>query len=359
MKDSGLHISKISGIRITEKQKYSIIIYPVAMVHFILAFIFGYYKVLPLFLFNIISIAVYLLCTQWIQKEKFMLVYLTTYIEIVLHSFIATICVGWKYGFAQYIIAMVPVGFYICYTMETEHRKMVIATVSAFLATASFICCKILSFYVEPIYKMNMRTEGLGLYIFNSICMFIFLIAFSLIFLAEITSSRKQLHHQNAILEKIASIDPLTGLYNRRSMDVFLKQALESEFSFAIILCDVDNFKRVNDTYGHDFGDVVLRDIAHITMDKVGDSGYVCRWGGEEILILVNRSTKEGAGKIAESIRCEVASHVFEMNHVCIHCTLTLGVSSYKSGQTVEQTITLADNNLYEGKRSGKNRVVA
>ncbi len=345
--------------RITDKQKFSVIIYSVAFVHLFLSFIFGFFHVLPLFIFNVISVLAYLSCTQLISREYFWPVYCITYFEIILHSFVTTIFIGWQFGFAQYIIALIPVGFYICYTMNTGRRKIVIATGSAFLATASFLCCKILSFFTTPAYEYLMRSWELKLYIFNSICTFVFLIAFSLIFISEIKISNEQLRHQNAILDKLASTDPLTGLYNRRSMDIFLNQALKSESGFAVVMCDIDNFKGINDTYGHDFGDIVLKEIARITMQQVASNGYVCRWGGEEILILVSSSAKETAGRIAENIRRNVANHVFELNSKWIHCTLTLGIAAYKDGDSIEETITNADYNLYQGKRSGKNKVVA
>ncbi len=361
MKHDTTYIKKIltGKARITDKQKFSCIIFSVAFVHLFLSITFGYFKVVPLFIFNVISMLTYLSCTQLIRREHFWSVYCITYFEIILHSFVTTICIGWKFGFAQYIIALIPVGFYICYTMNTGHRKIVIATASALVATASFLSCKVLSFFTTPAYEHRIHTWELRLYIFNSICTFLFLIVFSLIFISEIRLSNAQLRHQNEILDKLASTDPLTGLYNRRSMEVFLNQALKSESGFSLIMCDIDNFKHINDTYGHDFGDVVLKEISHITIKQVGSNGYVCRWGGEEILILVSSSAKETAGRIAENIRRNVANHVFELNNKWIHCTLTLGISAYKDGDTAEETITNADYNLYQGKRSGKNKVVA
>lgn len=361
MKQYISHAKKIltGKAHITDKQKFNVIIYSVAFVHLFLSIIFGCFRVLPLFIFNVASVLIYLVCPYLIRREYFWPVYCITYLEIILHSFVTTIFIGWQFGFAQYIIALIPVGFYICYTMNTGRRKMGIATGSAFFATVSFLSCKILSFFTTPVYEQQMHAWELKLYIFNSICTFIFLIVFSLIFISEIRISNAHLRHQNEILEKLASTDPLTGLYNRRSMDVFLAQALKSDSGFSVIMCDIDNFKGINDTYGHDFGDIVLKEIAHITTQQVNSNGYVCRWGGEEILILVGSSAKETAGRIAENIRRNVANHVFELNNKWIHCTLTLGIAAYKDGDTIEETITNADYNLYQGKRSGKNKVVA
>lgn len=345
--------------RITDKQKFSVIIYSVAAVHIFLSFVFGRFQILPLLIFNIFSVITYLACTRLVRREHLWPVYCITYLEIILHSFIATVCIGWQYGFAQYIIALIPVGYYICYTMRTGHHKMAVATVSAVVATISYLSCKLLSFFGTPIYEIAKSPAEIYLYVFNSVCTFIFLIVFSLIFISEIKLSNAQLLYQNEILDKLASTDPLTGLYNRRSMDVFLQQALKSDSGFSIVMCDIDDFKKVNDTYGHDFGDVVLKEVAHITVKQVGANGYVCRWGGEEILILVSGAAKENAARIAENIRNNVANHIFELNNKWIRCTLTLGLSTYKEGQTVEETITDADTHLYQGKRNGKNRVVA
>ena len=345
--------------RITDKQKFSLIIYSVAMVHCFLCFLFGYFKVYPLFIFNIISVTTYLSSTLLIRRDLLWPVYYITYFEIILHSFVTTIIIGWQFGFPQYIIALIPVGYYICYEMHTNRHKMIIANVSALVATVSYLSCMMISYYMTPAYASNMQTWELKLYLFNSICTFVFLIVFSLIFISEIRWSQTQLSHQNAILEKLASIDPLTGLYNRRSMDVFLNQALKADAGFSLIMCDIDDFKKVNDTYGHDFGDIVLKEVAQITTQMVKSNGYVCRWGGEEILILINISSKDQVRRIAESIRRNVANHVFELNNRWIHCTLTLGVSIYRDGDTIEETITNADYNLYQGKRNGKNKVVA
>lgn len=349
----------LSGnIQITNRLKFTGMIFSVAMVHLFLTIIFGRFKILPMFLFNIISVITYGSCLPLIRKDNFLPVYYITYLEIILHSFVATLCVGWQYGFAQYIIAIIPVGYYICYTMNIKKHKMWIATISAFVAVLSFLSCKVFSFYWQPLYILKNQFWEMGLYIFNSICTFLFLIVFSLVFVFEIKLSNNQLKHQNAVLEQLASTDPLTGLYNRRSMDIFLTQAVESASSFTLVMCDIDDFKKINDTYGHDFGDVVLKGIAEIVTKQVKGQGYVCRWGGEEILILISNASLESAYRISEDIRRNVANQVFECNSKWVRCSLTLGVAVHDKKDAVEETITRADYNLYRGKRNGKNTVI-
>lgn len=349
----------LSGnIKITGRLKFTAIIFSVTMVHLFLTIIFGCLRVTPLFFFNILSVSTYVLCFFMVRKDIFLPVYYITYLEIILHSLIATLCLGWQYGFAQYIIAITPVGYYVCYTMNIRRHKMMIATISAFAAVFVFLSCKMFSFYWQPWYTLEGQFWEIGLYIFNAICSFLFLIVFSLVFVFEIKLTSSQLKHQNAVLEKLASTDPLTGLYNRRSMDVFLNQAMESSASFTLVMCDIDDFKKINDTYGHDFGDVVLKGIAKIVTTQVKEHGYVCRWGGEEILILINNASLEAAYRISERIRLKVANEVFACNSQLIHCSMTLGIAAHNKKDTVDETITQADYNLYRGKRSGKNTVV-
>lgn len=346
--------------QITNKLKFYLMIGSVMSVHVFLLCIFYIFHVWPMFLFNICSIITYLTCFNLINRgsKYYLSVYFITFLEVILHSFAACLVLGWQYGFAQYIIAIIPVGFYICYMLDINRRKIKIAILLAVISMFAFFLCKILSFYREPLIVLDNMILELSLYIFNACCTFIFLILFTLVFVFEIRLSSNQLQHQNAILDKLASTDPLTGLYNRRSMDVFLSQAIESDTGFALIMCDIDDFKKVNDTYGHDFGDVVLKGVAKITTEQVREKGYVCRWGGEEILILLNNASEESSYRIAENIRRNVANSVFDLNEKWIHCSLTLGIALHQKREAVEETITRADYNLYRGKRNGKNAVV-
>lgn len=356
------NIKKVLGgkMQITNRLKFHALIASIASVHVLLLVIFFIFHIMPLFYFNIFSVLTYA-CCFWLMRdghEHYLAIYFITYTEVLLHSFAASICLGWKYGFAQYIIAIIPVGFYICYTLEIRHHKFTIATISAVFAAIAFLACKFISFFGEPAVTLDNIVLELALYVFNAFCAFAFLIIFSLVFIFEIRLSSNQLKHQNAILDKLASTDPLTGLYNRRSMDIFLSQAVETDSNFALIMCDIDDFKKVNDTYGHDFGDVVLKGVAGITTDQVKGQGYVCRWGGEEILILLNNASEESSFRVAENIRRNVANRVFDLNEKWIHCSLTLGIALHNSNEAVEDTITRADYNLYCGKRNGKNAVV-
>ena len=164
-------------------------------------------------------------------------------------------------------------------------------------------------------------------------------------------------------LEKYANYDTLTHLLNRRSMDNYLqeayRQATTGKTSFCLLMTDIDDFKKVNDTYGHDCGDEVLKYVAQTISTGVKKTDSVFRWGGEEICILLN-ADEEHAVAAAERIRADIAhDSVNYRNEVDVSVTVTMGVSPYRDGMTIQAMMNDADEKLYWGKRHGKNQVVS
>ena len=344
------------------KFKYSLIISAIGMVHVCLVALFCVFQILPMVLINIGSVIVYAACLVAIRHDGDMRgVFYATYLEIIIQSFAATICIGWRFGFPQYVIALVPFGYYMCHALLEDKRRYTIATILGLIAFGSFVSCRLLSMYFGALYHLDIpEAIEVGIYIFNTLCNFGFLFMVTAIFLVEMELATNQLQKQNEMLDTLASIDPLTGLYNRRSMHSFLNSAQESqgEAPFCLVMCDIDDFKKVNDTYGHDAGDNVLKEVARIIQKHVGQYGRACRWGGEEMLLIVH-GDMELARRIAEEIRQEVSSFAFRVKDQTICCSITIGVALHQGGNTIDHTITHADNNLYYGKRNGKNRVVS
>ena len=124
-----------------------------------------------------------------------------------------------------------------------------------------------------------------------------------------------------------------------------------------LILADIDDFKKVNDTYGHEAGDRALVCIAHI-LEGHCRKHKVVRWGGEEFLIVLLNVTRNEAFEISEQIRREVQNFPIFYNGIEFRCTLTLGLHAYQDQEGIEESIDRADKALYRGKRNGKNRSV-
>ncbi|MFH0725642.1 MAG: GGDEF domain-containing protein [Pseudomonadota bacterium] len=164
-------------------------------------------------------------------------------------------------------------------------------------------------------------------------------------------------------IEHIAMYDPLTDLVNRRFLIEYLKRKVQkpsrSKRSFSIIMCDIDNFKSINDCYGHECGDYVLRHISGIFREITRPQDLASRWGGEEFLIFLPDISSGSAIDLAERLRAEIGSQTFSYNDNQFTVTMSFGVSDHFFGETgSDGCIREADRNLYEAKRQGKNRVV-
>ncbi|MBT4220415.1 MAG: diguanylate cyclase [Rhodospirillaceae bacterium] len=176
--------------------------------------------------------------------------------------------------------------------------------------------------------------------------------------LSELNLAQTKLEEQNQILKKISTTDPLTNVFNRLKLD----EALENEIQraarngseFGVILLDIDHFKKVNDTYGHQVGDHSLVIFARLLETAIRSVDIVGRWGGEEFLILCPGTDENGCKLLAENLRALIEEKDFPKTG---QQTASFGVTSHKLGEKVEVLIERADRALYRAKESGRNRV--
>ncbi|MDR3298707.1 MAG: GGDEF domain-containing protein [Candidatus Accumulibacter sp.] len=153
--------------------------------------------------------------------------------------------------------------------------------------------------------------------------------------------------------------DGLTGLFNRATFDDLLRENMaisgKTGASLSLIMFDIDDFKNINDTYGHVAGDTVLSDLGQILLTILRQEDAPCRYGGEEFAILVQYTTQNQVTYAAEKIRSHIANHQFG---ALSRVSVSIGCSTYQPGETAENFINRVDLALYEAKRNGKNRVV-
>lgn len=164
-----------------------------------------------------------------------------------------------------------------------------------------------------------------------------------------------------AELEMLAITDPLTQLYNRRKFMEILEQELERSAryasSFALILLDIDHFKRVNDQFGHDVGDEVLRQLSRVVLQNLRKSDVVARWGGEEFILLAPLADAGVGRAIADKLRTAVRDEPLA-GALPIAITISLGIALAVPGDAAGDLIKRADNALYQAKHRGRNRAV-
>ncbi len=172
----------------------------------------------------------------------------------------------------------------------------------------------------------------------------------------------EELEQKNKELDEMAHIDPLTQTYNRRSFDDTVLQKVEqhrkNQTPFHIALCDIDNFKTINDTYGHSFGDLVLASLSDTIKAELRDEDFLARWGGEEFIIILQESDKEQCQIALERIRLKIEKLALETETGTVGVTITIGVTEYNGSKNLKDVINDSDQALYIGKENGKNQIV-
>lgn len=167
---------------------------------------------------------------------------------------------------------------------------------------------------------------------------------------------------ESQLLYKEAHEDPLTGLKNRRGFYSYFSDIVQPQLvqgSASVIMCDIDFFKKINDTYGHNAGDAVLVHIAELLRSSAADQGEVVRWGGEEFVLLFINCDEKMAAMHAEQMRKRVEDSTCEFEGRQIKVTMSFGVKGLENDKSLDENIEHADARLYQAKASGRNRVVS
>jgi diguanylate cyclase (GGDEF)-like protein len=167
------------------------------------------------------------------------------------------------------------------------------------------------------------------------------------------------LMQNNRKLRDDAGTDPLTGLSNRRATELWFTDVIStSQELITLAMGDIDFFKKVNDTYGHDAGDFVLKGIAELLKDLINDQCYAARWGGEEFLLIFLGKNGDDVYTVLNSFLIRLRKHDFVYKDTVINVTMTFGIAEYDATPGIEGTIQEADEKLYFGKQRGRNCVI-
>jgi diguanylate cyclase (GGDEF)-like protein len=177
-----------------------------------------------------------------------------------------------------------------------------------------------------------------------------------------VVEAEKNFKEINNKLKVISQKDPLTNIYNRRRMTLEINNLIDlfsaNKTPFSLVMADIDDFKNINDTYGHNCGDFVLVTITSIISDLLESKGHWGRWGGEEFLFLLPEMDIDTCLPIVQDIRDAIASYDFKYNGKRFSITMTFGISMYNKEMDILELINLADTALYSGKARGKGCVV-
>lgn len=306
---------------------------------------------------NVFSVLFYVFSFFTLKKKKIIVYIFTTFMEMMIHMFLAVVSTGWDMGFQLYFIGCLAIAFYADYFSVRLGQQHIKGSVFGVVSGILYLCSLMITRFVGSVYSMGEGLEFTG-QILNSMVVFIFVTFFFGMLTSRAAFYEKELARQ-------ATHDKLTGMVNRH----FLVEQLENIYaqqdisSYWIAILDIDDFKGINDKYGHLCGDFVLKTMAELIKEICGDR-TVCRWGGEEFVIVGADSGSDEKDRrtesvILEDIRQSVAIKDFVYDEkTTINLTVTIGVARYQEGQSVDEWINVADARLYKGKQTGKNKVV-
>lgn len=326
------------------------------IIHTLFAIIFFSLEITPLAVFNLGSVLLYLAGCLFINDQKTSPVWLCMlFIEIVAHAFMCNITLGWSYGFSFFGLLIIPVVYYVTFIDGGIPRPTIFSTALSVIDIAVIF----VSYFFEGALLKSDFPHELEQFMscINMLITAVALIIFSFLFVFNIHKTMDNLNQKNAELDFLANYDALTHLRNRHHIADRFHIYEQDTKPYCVILGDIDDFKRINDTYSHDCGDKVLVSVADIISKGVGERGTVCRWGGEEILIILS-GTSDECYEAVENIRLDIQNMKLTFNHREINVTMTFGFSDYSEATNIEKLVSVADSRLYKGKRNGKNQVV-
>lgn len=365
--------------------------YAAGLMHLTFLIAFACFNLYMMVLINVFSVLIYVVSGTYTMRHNieghaigWIIVFFT---EIMLHAILVTAIQGTEVFFFLYPLMAFPLyGYYLFVYCD---RDTFIKSAVAF-GMITFFALMITLVMVENVGTLysitNMHvlshSEIIVLRSINVTFTLIMVVAFVLMFYLEVSSLLDKLKSTNEKLNYTATHDSLTGLNNRHSLWSFFDELEKSGERYCIVMGDLDDFKKINDTYGHDCGDVVLKSVAAIIIENTKDDEMACRWGGEEMLIIM-RGTHEDCYARISVIKSEISSLGITSDGNPVKVTMTFGFadSEEKSAALalrspdegvadssspiksphhfgIDSLISMVDKRLYIGKRSGKNVIV-
>ena len=333
-----------------KQQHYKTIDKTCYVANFVYLFLHVFYLILFIFSKLYIMIAVAgaivlfdLLFFLLIRKKKYYLYALlcgNMYFALVS---VSTVMLGFSTGFHFYLVALCVVSFFTTYFSKGKNVKGSIVWVG--LSLIIYLVLYFVTKFNPPYYAIE-RWLDITLFTTHAIVVFTFIAAYLVVFVKYAFSLEKKIMNESRT-------DELTQISNRYGLYDFFEQ--EDKSSTVLALFDIDDFKVINDKYGHATGDYILKRVAEIATNILNDS-FVCRYGGEEFIVVLK---DESSLARLEAFRKSVEMETFVFENAKIRLTITIGMVNYEEGLSLERWIELADEKMYSGKKSGKNKTVA
>ena len=316
-------------------------------VHIFNIFLFWNFELLPMVALNVISSLLYVAILTLFENENIRISF--AYFEIIFYAAVSELISGGHFGTLVFVIGMVAVIFFML--PYSNKKKHVYQGIGALLAIAisqiSFFEFSICPELMDTVLLHSSFVKGM-----NLVITLFSLFYLSNLYLVELRTTREKLDYNS-------SHDVLTGLYNRRFFEGIMKRSKEEkESSFSVAMLDVDDFKKINDTYGHETGDKVLVAISKCVETCLPQDAVAVRWGGEEFVLYLPQLDSAHALEVLNVFRTRLLEQKIYYKDTRVPFTVTIGLCTGESIANYRKYIRQADEKLYWGKKHGKNQIV-
>ncbi len=312
----------------------------------------------PMVIINIVSILSYVVSIFYIKRGETLTSVWIMVLEVYFHVIFASIFLGLGCGFHLWLFGTVS-SIFLPYFIPnlSKSQKNQIGTFSLIIIVTFITLTALEQNGLLPTMYRAGKTVETVLYYFNAVVAFGAIMLYTAVYNIRMAVKSRE-------LQRAADHDFLTGIYNRMRIqrildaEVLRSQEVEgSELSVAIV--DIDFFKRINDTYGHDTGDEALKELTKLFSGYLDKGLLYGRWGGEEFLLIAPENIPyRRFAELLEELRGQVEKHEFVSDGKTVKFTVSIGAAAYEKGMTVENLVNLADDRLYNAKGSGRNKVV-
>ena len=294
---------------------------------------------------NLVGVALYALAYVLLGQRRNQLAVSLVWLEVLLHSALGSLLIGWDSGFHYFLLMFIPA------IVVGAERRWAVPMVGALLAFYLGLqaACQALG----PLSPLQPWALQLAQAV-NVLLIFGMFYAMAAFYRATVIKAERR-------LLAAATTDPLTGLANRSHFQLRalteLSHGRRRDEPTALVLADVDYFKRINDEFGHDAGDKVLVRLAALMRESLREVDVLARWGGEEFLALLPSSNSAAAAQVAERLRQAVAAVHIDVGGRTVQVTMSFGIAEVGDPLDLQPATVRADLALYTSKREGRNRV--
>ena len=332
------------------KTVYLRIMYLAMIAHVSLAIYFVLIAYPYLAVYNALSLLFYAGMLYAAYLEKFKLVVSAIHAEVSCFVCISSLMIGFDKGYFLYLLALSS----LVYFCPFNHKRIpyIFAMAEMLLVLCLFLCFKKGIVWL-PIQDAKIHTF---LFLYNTIASFAIILMGAYLADVSATVSNEKLRLENQNLTALTNFDHLTGVWSRAHLYDYLEN--NRQLACSLVLGDIDDFKAINDQYGHLCGDHVLQEVAKLIEAQLKESTPLSRWGGEEFVMLFEQNSKEEVHQQIEKVRVTLANHIFSYGENNIHLTMTFGIYEKQENESINLVFSAVDELMYQGKQCGKNCII-